>query len=363
MATLRCTSSILGLLERPARDHEIQSVPGIVEGQLFSTVPRTGGQQSSWKQRPLRADIERGIASLADGFCNRYGDVFDQQGRRLNNVSHKLRARRSHGWLKSTVKARRSPFVRPHEIDAPVLNLTASTAHMYFHWLFDVLPRIHIAREAGVERGRSLYVSTVKPFQKESLEALGLLDRTIDPDESAIIHAHDIATPVHQIAIGHLPPAWTVNYLRTELLSNLAITESRFGGRLYVSRNDADRRNIIDEEALINAVSPLGFEKIVPGELNMGEQAAAFANAEVIIGAHGSSLANLVFCRPKTTVVELFPHNYFDEGPYRVAQAVELDYYFVRARQVHRKDLPIEADYGIAVEDVIATLNLAGITR
>ena len=362
MSRLRCTLSILGLFERPARDHEIHSVSGIAEGPLFSDVPHTGGQLSSWKQRPFRADIERGVGSITDGFCNRYGDVYDQYGRRLNNLSHKLRTRRRHGWLKSVVKARRSPFIRPDEIDVPVLNLTASTSHMYFHWLLDVLPRIFVAREAGVERGRWLYVSTAKPFQKESLEALGLLGRTIDPEESAIIHAHDIATPVHQIAIGHLAPAWAVRYLRTELLSNLATTQSRFGKRLYVSRNDADRRNITDEEALIDALSPLGFEKIVPGKLSVSEQAAAFASAEVIVGAHGSSLANLVFCQPTTTVVELFPHNYFDEGPYRLAQALDLKYYYVRARQVHQTGLPIEADYGIVAEDVFATLRLAGIT-
>jgi len=361
MSTFQSTLSVLGLFERRARNHEIQSIAGISEGPLFSVIPRTGGQLSSWKQRPLRKEIVRGVAAIDDGFCNRFGDVYDQRGCRLNNVSHKLRTLRRHGWLKSAIKAQRNPIVRLHKIDVPILNLAASTSHMYFHWLLDVLPRIYVAREAGLERERWLYVSKATPFQKESLKALGFLERTIDCDERMIIHAHDIATPVHQIAVGHLPPTWTVRYLRTEFLSKLGSARSCFGKRLYVSRNDAGRRNIIDEEDLLDALSPIGFEKIVPGELSVRDQAAAFANAEVIVGAHGSSLANLVFCQPKTTVVELFPHNYFDEGPYRLAQAVDLDYYYARARKVYQKGLPIEADYGMCTSDVFDTLKLAGV--
>lgn len=361
MSTLGSTLSILGLLERAGRDHHVQSVTGIDEGPLFSVIPTTAGQLSGWKPRPLRADIVRGVSVVNDGFCTRYGDVYDQEGRRLNNVSHKLRPRRTRSWLKHSVKERRRWLTRPQEIDAPVLNLTASTSHMYFHWLLDVLPRLFIAREAGLERGRWLYVSSAKPFQKETLGALGLLGRTIEPDESAIIHARDIVIPVHQIAIGHLPPAWVVRYLRHEVLSNLGTAQSRFGKRLYISRNDADRRHIVDEEALIAALASSGFEKVVPGQLSVREQAAAFANAEVIVGAHGSSLANLVFCQPRTTIVELFSNNYFDEGPYRLAQAVDLNYYYVRARSVHQRGLPIESDYEIAAEDVFGTLGLAGV--
>ena len=361
MPKLRSTLSILGILERPGRDHHIDAVAGIDEGQLFSVTPRTAGQISTWKTRPLRADIARGMSVINDGFCTRFGDVYDYDGRRLNNVSHKLRVRRKRSWLKSITKERRRWLVKPKAIDVPILNLTASTSHMYFHWLLDVLPRIFIAREAGLERGRWLYVSSAKSFQRDTLEALGLLGRTIEPDASAIINAHDIATPVHQIAIGHLPPNWVMDFLRGELLSNLRTAPSRFGKRLYVSRNDADRRHIRDEDALVAALAAIGFEKIVPGHLSVSEQAATFANAEIIVGAHGSSLANLVFCQPATKVVELFSNNYFDEGPYRLAQAVDLDYYYVRAREVYEKGLPIESDYAIAVEDVFNTLKLAGV--
>ena len=42
---------------------------------------------------------------------------------------------------------------------------------------------------------------------------------------------------------------------------------------------------------------------------SIGEQAAMFASAAVIVATHGAALANLVFSRPGTTVIELMGTN------------------------------------------------------
>ena len=46
--------------------------------------------------------------------------------------------------------------------------------------------------------------------------------------------------------------------------------------------------------------------------LTLAEQILAFAGARVIMSPHGAGLANLVFCRADTRVVELFNHAYFN---------------------------------------------------
>ena len=35
-----------------------------------------------------------------------------------------------------------------------------------------------------------------------------------------------------------------------------------------------------------------------------------FWNAECIIGAHGAAFSNLIFCKPKTKVIEIKPFNH-----------------------------------------------------
>jgi capsular polysaccharide biosynthesis protein len=48
-----------------------------------------------------------------------------------------------------------------------------------------------------------------------------------------------------------------------------------------------------------------GFEVIAPSGMPFAAQARAFAQASHVIAAGGPALANLVFCRPGTTVCEL----------------------------------------------------------
>src|SRR5262249_30518500 len=46
---------------------------------------------------------------------------------------------------------------------------------------------------------------------------------------------------------------------------------------------------------------------VVPSGLPFWQQVRLFAEASHVIGAHGSDLANLIFCRPGTAVCELRP--------------------------------------------------------
>jgi capsular polysaccharide biosynthesis protein len=69
-----------------------------------------------------------------------------------------------------------------------------------------------------------------------------------------------------------------------------------------------------------------GFKTIELGSLSFAEQVSLFASAKVIIGPHGAGLANLVFCRKGTTVIELFADDYVFPLYYDLANKVELKY-------------------------------------
>jgi capsular polysaccharide biosynthesis protein len=60
--------------------------------------------------------------------------------------------------------------------------------------------------------------------------------------------------------------------------------------------------------------------------LTWAEQINAFRGAKVVVGPHGAGLANLMFCRPGTTVVELFNRSYVNGLYWRLAALRGLDY-------------------------------------
>jgi capsular polysaccharide biosynthesis protein len=53
-----------------------------------------------------------------------------------------------------------------------------------------------------------------------------------------------------------------------------------------------------------------GFEAYECEGKGVAEQARLFHSAEAIVAAHGAALTNLVFCKPGTTVLELFSPKY-----------------------------------------------------
>ena len=51
-----------------------------------------------------------------------------------------------------------------------------------------------------------------------------------------------------------------------------------------------------------------------------------FWNANSIIGAHGAALTNLVFCKPKTKVIELKPFGHPGKNYQRISKVNNLHY-------------------------------------
>lgn len=79
------------------------------------------------------------------------------------------------------------------------------------------------------------------------------------------------------------------------------------GRRLFVLRNGAAHRRLLNQEQLAALVQDrLGFEVVDPSRLSVLEQARAFHDAEVVMGPHGSGLANAIFAARLRCLVELF---------------------------------------------------------
>jgi capsular polysaccharide biosynthesis protein len=88
--------------------------------------------------------------------------------------------------------------------------------------------------------------------------------------------------------------------------------------RLYASRATSWRRRVTNEDELLAALQPLGFETVVMDDLSVGEQARLFSEAEAIVGPNGSQLANVIFTQPDVVLVELWDSNYVHLGDWEL---------------------------------------------
>lgn len=189
----------------------------------------------------------------------------------------------------------------------------------YWHWLFDVLPRIKILKNKIDLKEIDFFLlpDLKKRFQKETLDLLN-----IPPNKriSSRIYRHiqsnmSIAVD-HPYVFNNEPsksvlniPDWIIKYLRNEFIKDIS---NKFPTKFYIDRSDSSSnhnylRQIINEEEVKTSLLKKGFSIIRLSDLSFKEQVNLFNNASKIVGLHGAGFANLTFCKPNTSVIELKP--------------------------------------------------------
>ncbi|MCR6632568.1 MAG: glycosyltransferase family 61 protein [Magnetospirillum sp.] len=106
--------------------------------------------------------------------------------------------------------------------------------------------------------------------------------------------------------IDRVPHPHTLEWLR----STFVPVDMGRRRRLWLCRPSATARHVVNEEAALDALRPLGFEPVTLDGLSIAAQARLFAAADVVAGPHGAAFANLVFAAAGTRVVELVPGDY-----------------------------------------------------
>jgi capsular polysaccharide biosynthesis protein len=95
---------------------------------------------------------------------------------------------------------------------------------------------------------------------------------------------------------------------------------------LYLSRAGSKLRSPLNEQGLEQALAERGAEIFTAADGNHPEQIARFRGADCIVSVHGAGLTNLVFARPGTRVIEIFPSNFVKSPYWRLARQLGLHY-------------------------------------
>lgn len=87
------------------------------------------------------------------------------------------------------------------------------------------------------------------------------------------------------------------------VLKNILKVDSDRKRKVFVTRNDAKTRKLLNAEKLMIALK--GWETITLEDLPIMEQVQCFAEASHVISTHGAGLTNLLWCEPGTKVLEI----------------------------------------------------------
>ena len=192
----------------------------------------------------------------------------------------------------------------------------------YWHWIFDVLPRLGIIEKKDIlkEIDYYLFPDINKKFQKESLDLLkiqkhkrlsSLTCRHIYSKRIISVDHPYVLTNNATTDIQNIPP-WIIRWLRSKFILKNRINND-LPKKIYISRKDSvyeslQIRKIINENEVVEFLEKNGFVSVILSELSFENQIELFMNANFVTGLHGAGYANIIFCSPNTKILELKPN-------------------------------------------------------
>lgn len=214
----------------------------------------------------------------------------------------------SFAWPHPANPLRLSHLPRPRPVSGRVAVLASFAGENYYHWFVSCLARLRLYEAAGIGPDARFYAPVDRPFQRESLQLLGVAnDRVLPARPTMHLRAEELL--VSSWRDQQLSPE-DCDFLHRRMTAGLSVDRPA-DARLIVMRRRPGRRSIVNQQELLRTLAPLGFEPVWLERLSLAEQVGLFHRAECVVGPHGAGLTNLLFCRPGAVVVEI-------GTPYRV---------------------------------------------
>lgn len=260
--------------------------------------------------------------------------------------------------LRSVVKflSKNYVFRRRRRIDADVLWITDYWSKGYFHWLADALSRLYVVQDrlsdlllllpAGYE-DLDYVTSSLKAFAVKRLEFI---------ESNEVVECRSLLMPTHTAPSGHYNEE-IIRGVRNVLLSTYG--ESDESAKIYISRRNATKRRIVNEDEIAQTLSAFGFQIIRAEELSFEQQAQSCSRARYIVANHGAGLTNMLFMPEGGSVLELRHHQDRDRNCYfTLASALNLKYFYQMCRPVSDGPPQHIADLVVDPQELEKTLHI-----
>lgn len=223
--------------------------------------------------------------------------------------------------------------------------------HNHSHWLTAHLPKLCLLKEMGL-LDRLVLPSRRTPVIEETLRRFDL-----DPDRVCCV-------PTDRPLTAESMTLLVTDRFRPDLLRRgreaLAIpADSEPERRIYISREGAERRRLVNEEEVWPIFRDHGFERVRLETLSFSEQLALMGETTMLAAPHGAGLTNQIFCPEGATVMEIADPGFPNPNFYAIACAMGHDYLLTTARSVGEETNPVERDLHVTPTDVEKALEIA----
>lgn len=195
-------------------------------------------------------------------------------------------------------------------------------ARSYAHWLLQDLPRffrvlqLHPNAQIVTMKNPPLYVASL-------LEALGVIPSL----EKAVIRAERQILIGAQYSVG-VPSERDLTVLKK--LGEHLLSKNNWGKeyskKVYISRVKS-KRPLPNEAEIEASLLEVGYDVLYLEEIDFLEQIRIFRNCQVIVGAHGAGLTNIVWCNSTARIIEIYDPTFEQESILTLSVKLGLNYF------------------------------------
>jgi len=212
-----------------------------------------------------------------------------------------------------------------------VFSLVNQFSAGFFHWLLESLPRLWLLKqyEAQIEHNIPVLIDPNPPaYITETLQMMGIQD--IIEWDATFARVERLLIPMALHGTGR-PSGFATQWVHDELIASIGDDLPVFDApKLYLSRDSAAKRHVLNELEVLNFLEPLGYQSFQLENLSIKEQIALFTQAKHILGPHGAGFANAIHSS-EATLLEFFEPSYVNACYYRLANLRNFDYGFLLA--------------------------------
>jgi len=206
------------------------------------------------------------------------------------------------------------------------------TPNNYCHFVVDHLPRILWLQQLSDAKTFGAFEISMSNYQKAYFELAKIqLDNILSLERHKLYRVKNLKVMntsgtdfMHCLHGGNQGYAKPVMELANHPIVQKQKTKT--GKKIALIRPKDLGRSFTNNDEVVSALKQNEFALIDPGNHSVVEQIAMMQRADFVLGIHGAALTNIIFCKPRTKVIEVFPPLYGTLAFYTISLAANLDY-------------------------------------